>query len=115
MEERFTYDLLDRLTGVVEGLDTTGVFAYDAYGRMTSKCNISISAYGFCVGEKLSYSGHYNESGMKTDGFTLGIGRTIGIDVMPFNINASVNYGASNAGGLINWTNNLRKAFDLNR
>lgn len=37
MEERFTYDLLDRLTGVVEGLDTTGVFAYDAYGRMTSK------------------------------------------------------------------------------
>jgi hypothetical protein len=52
---------------------------------------------------------------MKTDGFTLGIGRTIGIDVMPFNINASVNYGASNAGGLINWTNNLRKAFDLNR
>ena len=37
LEERFTYDLLDRLTGVVEGLDTTGVFAYDAYGRMTSK------------------------------------------------------------------------------
>ena len=29
--------MLDRLTGVVEGLDTTGVFAYDAYGRMTSK------------------------------------------------------------------------------
>jgi YD repeat-containing protein len=37
MEERFTYDMLDRLTGVVEGLDTTGVFAYDTYGRMTSK------------------------------------------------------------------------------
>ena len=37
MEERFTYDNLNRLTGIVEGLDTTGVFAYDAYGRMTSK------------------------------------------------------------------------------
>lgn len=37
MEESFTYDMLDRFTGVVEGLDTTGVFAYDAYGRMTSK------------------------------------------------------------------------------
>ncbi len=36
-------------------------------------------------------------------------------ELLPFNINASVNYGASNAGGLINWTNNLRKAFDLNR
>lgn len=37
MEERFTYDLLDRLTGVVEGLDTTGVFdstAYWASGRL---------------------------------------------------------------------------------
>ena len=37
MEERFTYDRLDRLTGIVEGLDTTGVFTYDDYGRMTSK------------------------------------------------------------------------------
>nr|MCR5646008.1 FG-GAP-like repeat-containing protein [Bacteroidales bacterium] len=35
--ERFTYDRLDRLTGVVEGTDTTGVFVYDDYGRMTSK------------------------------------------------------------------------------
>ena len=37
MEERFTYDNLNRLTGIVEGLDTTGVFAYDDYGRMTMK------------------------------------------------------------------------------
>lgn len=37
MEERFTYDRLDRLTGVIEGTDTTGVFVYDDYGRMTSK------------------------------------------------------------------------------
>ena len=27
MEERFTYDPLDRLTGVIEGIDTTGAFA----------------------------------------------------------------------------------------
>ena len=26
MEERFTYDRLDRLTGIIEGIDTTGVF-----------------------------------------------------------------------------------------
>ena len=37
MEERFLYDRLNRLTGVVEGNDTTGVFAYDNYGRMTMK------------------------------------------------------------------------------
>ena len=37
MEERFTYDRLDRLTGVIEGGDTTGVFVYDGYGRMTMK------------------------------------------------------------------------------
>lgn len=37
MTERFTYDRLDRLTGVVEGTDTIGVFVYDDYGRMTSK------------------------------------------------------------------------------
>ena len=37
MEERFTYDNLNRLTGIVEGVDTTGVFAYDDYGRMTMK------------------------------------------------------------------------------
>lgn len=37
MEEHFTYDRLNRLTGIIEGADTTGVFTYDAYGRMTSK------------------------------------------------------------------------------
>lgn len=37
MEERFIYDRLDRLTGIVEGNDTTGIFVYDNYGRMTSK------------------------------------------------------------------------------
>ena len=37
MEERFTYDRLDRLTGIIEGIDTTGVFTYDGYGRMTMK------------------------------------------------------------------------------
>lgn len=37
MEEHFTYDRLNRLTGIIEVADTTGVFAYDAYGRMTSK------------------------------------------------------------------------------
>lgn len=37
MEERFIYDRLDRLTGIIEGMDTTGVFAYDDYGRMTMK------------------------------------------------------------------------------
>ena len=36
-EERFTYDRLDRLTSVIEGIDTTGVFTYDGYGRMTMK------------------------------------------------------------------------------
>ena len=37
MEEHFTYDKLNRLTGIVEGQDTTGVFVYDDYGRMTAK------------------------------------------------------------------------------
>ena len=37
MEERFIYDRLDRLIGIVEGNDTTGVFVYDDYGRMTMK------------------------------------------------------------------------------
>ena len=37
MEERFTYDRLNRLTGIIEDGDTTGVFVYDAYGRMTDK------------------------------------------------------------------------------
>ena len=37
MEERFTYDWLNRLTGVIENGDTTGVFVYDDYGRMTMK------------------------------------------------------------------------------
>lgn len=37
MEERFAYDWLDRLTGIIEDGDTTGAFAYDAYGRMVSK------------------------------------------------------------------------------
>ena len=37
MEERFTYDWLNRLTGIIENGDTTGVFVYDDYGRMTMK------------------------------------------------------------------------------
>ena len=37
MEECFTYDPLNRLTYIIEDCDTTGVFAYDDYGRMTMK------------------------------------------------------------------------------
>lgn len=37
MGESFVYDRLNRLTGIVEGNDTTGWFVYDAYGRMLSK------------------------------------------------------------------------------
>ena len=37
MNEEFIYDRLNRLTGIVEGNDTTAHFAYDAYGRMLSK------------------------------------------------------------------------------
>ena len=37
MEETFTYDDMDRLTGVRLGTTPTGAMAYDTYGRMTSK------------------------------------------------------------------------------
>ena len=37
MREDFTYDRLNRLTDIVEGLDTTARFDYDAYGRMLRK------------------------------------------------------------------------------
>lgn len=37
MSESFIYDKLNRLTGIVEDIDTTGWFVYDAYGRMLSK------------------------------------------------------------------------------
>ena len=37
MEETFTYDDMDRLTGVCLGTAPTGAMAYDGYGRMTSK------------------------------------------------------------------------------
>ena len=37
MSESFIYDNLNRLTGIVESNDTTGLFVYDAYGRMLSK------------------------------------------------------------------------------
>lgn len=37
MREDFIYDKLNRLTGIVEGNDTTACFDYDAYGRMLRK------------------------------------------------------------------------------
>ena len=37
MREDFTYDRLNRLTGIVEDGDTTARFDYDAYGRMLRK------------------------------------------------------------------------------
>ncbi|MBR3426390.1 MAG: hypothetical protein IKG95_00455 [Bacteroidales bacterium] len=37
MREDFTYDRLNRLTGIVEDNDTTARFDYDAYGRMLRK------------------------------------------------------------------------------
>ena len=37
MEETFTYDDMDRLTGVSLGTAPSGAMAYDGYGRMTSK------------------------------------------------------------------------------
>lgn len=57
MEERFTYDNLNRLTGIVEGLDTTGVFAYDAYGRMTSKylCKLKFTYLCYMVFKQPNY------------------------------------------------------------
>ena len=60
MEERFTYDMLDRLTGVVEGLDTTGVFAYDAYGRMTSKYLHGAGNCEFVTEDNGAYSTSYS-------------------------------------------------------
>ena len=39
MDEHFTYDMLNRLTGIIEDGDTTGAFAYDAYGRMVETLN----------------------------------------------------------------------------
>jgi YD repeat-containing protein len=35
LEERFTYDHLNRLTGIWLGNNRTGWMDYDAYGRMT--------------------------------------------------------------------------------
>ena len=37
MEETFTYDDMDRMTGVRLGTTPTGAMVYDGYGRMTSK------------------------------------------------------------------------------
>ena len=50
MEEAFTYDRLDRLTGIIVNNDTTGVIAYDDYGRMTMK-----RIHGHMVFDSTSY------------------------------------------------------------
>ena len=50
MDEFFTYDRLDRLTGIIVNNDTTGVFAYDDYGRMTMK-----RIHGHMVFDSTSY------------------------------------------------------------
>ena len=71
--------------------------------------NGSLAAYGFSVGVTGTWSRHNN------DGFTIGIGRSIGVDAMPFNANLNFNYGGSNVGNLNDWVNQLHDAFTIKK
>jgi RHS repeat-associated protein len=73
MEERFTYDRLDRLTGVIEGIDTTGVYYVhpDHLGSWTTVTSTFLSVdnyvqdpsstqnfnrYAYCMNNPLKYT-----------------------------------------------------------
>lgn len=73
------------------------VTKYDFSGSRW-EANAGVSVFGVSVGGSVVYSEHRTNLGIKT-GYTIGIGTSIGMDIMPFNISGNVNYGGTTIGG----------------
>ena len=76
--------------------------------------NASFAAFGINLGITAIYSNRYDEYG-NNSGFTLGIGATVGGDLIPFKINVSINYGATSTGNVRGLPDELRKAYSIKR
>ena len=90
---------------------TSEVSVYDFTGPRWEG-NYSVTALGINIGATAIYSNRYDINGVKT-GYTIGIGVTVGVDAIPFNVGGNINYGASSTDGIRGLSNELNRAFKL--
>lgn len=89
----------------VEFYSTESVVTKGDFKGARWEANGSISVCGISLGGSLVRSNHYDNKGHIT-GKTYGIGVSIGIDFMPFNVSGNVNYGGTSLGNKIGARNN---------